>query len=209
MMRIIHVDPDLVVVDKEAGVLSVPGRGPEKQDSVETRIRALFPGCPAQPAVHRLDMDTSGLMILARTTEAHRALMASFRQRLVDKVYEAILDGEIEEAAGRIELAFRLDPENRPRQVHDPERGKMGITLWHRLWAGRGRSRVRFIPLTGRTHQLRVHAAHPLGLGCPIVGDRLYGRRRPGERMLLHATALTLEHPRTGARLRFFSWPPF
>ena len=208
-LTIVHCDGSLAVVDKPAGLLAVPGRGPDKEDSVETRFKRLFPDCPVQPAVHRLDMDTSGLMVLARTREAQRRLQALFASRQVEKVYAAVVEGEVAEAGGRIELAFRLDPEDRPRQVYDPVHGKLGITLWQRLAVAEGRSWIRFVPLTGRTHQLRLHAAHPLGLGCAIVGDRLYGHRRPGERMLLHAYGLRFLHPDDGRPLSFVSAPPF
>jgi len=208
-LPLIHVDPDFVVVDKPAGMLSVPGRGPDKQDCVERRVRQLFPDCPRQPAVHRLDMDTSGLMVLARTVSAHRLLSRQFAERRVVKKYIAVLEGVVEQEEGRIALAFRLDPDNRPRQVYDPERGQLGITLWRRCGLAGGRTRIAFTPLTGRTHQLRLHAAHPLGLHCPIVGDRLYGIRRDGERMLLHAERLEFFHPRSDASLIFSSPVPF
>jgi len=208
-LMILHVEPEFVVVDKPAGLLSVPGRGPDKQDCVVRRLRKLFPDCPEQPSVHRLDMDTSGLMVLARTVDAHRELSRLFAERRVEKKYLAVLDGVVGEEQGRIELSFRLDPDNRPHQVYDPVQGKSGITRWRRLSVQDGTTRVEFIPLTGRTHQLRLHAAHSLGLGCPIVGDRLYGIRKPGERMLLHAAVLQFVHPRTENVIEFFSEVPF
>ncbi|MGV1100245.1 RluA family pseudouridine synthase [Thiovibrio sp. JS02] len=206
---LLHADEALVVVEKGAGFLAVPGRGPAMQDCVEARVKTLFRHCPGQPAVHRLDMDTSGLMVLALTAEAHRELSRQFAERLVEKKYQALVEGIVAEAEGSIELAFRLDPENRPRQVHDPVRGKMGISRWRKLGEEGGRTRIEFTPLTGRTHQLRLHCAHPLGLGCPIVGDRLYGSRTDGERMLLHACFLGFRHPTNHAPLRFASPPPF
>lgn len=209
LLAVLHVDPEFVVVEKPAGLLSVPGRGPDKQDCVVSRVRELFPDCPGQPAVHRLDMDTSGLMVLARNEQVHRELSMQFADRRVEKKYYAVLDGIVEEEQGRIELAFRLDPENRPHQVYDPVRGKSGITRWRRLSVEDGRTRVEFFPLTGRTHQLRLHAAHPLGLGCPVVGDRLYGTRKPGGRMLLHAAFLQFFHPLTGDVVEFSSKVPF
>jgi len=208
-LPVLYVDPDFVVVDKPAGMLSVPGRGPDKQDCVESRVRQLFPDCPRQPAVHRLDMDTSGLLLLARTAPSHRLLSAQFAERRVVKKYIAVVEGLVEQEEGRIALAFRLDPDNRPRQVYDQERGKLGITLWRRCGSVGGRTRIAFTPLTGRTHQLRLHAAHPLGLNCPIVGDRLYGLRRAGERMLLHARGLEFFHPRSELPLSFSSPVPF
>jgi len=205
----IHIDPLFVVVDKPAGLLAVPGRGPDKQDCVAARVRARFPDCLDQPAVHRLDMATSGLMLLALNQEAHRDLSRQFAARLVEKRYIAILDGSIAAEAGEINLAFRLDPDNRPYQIYDPERGKPGITRWRRISLDQGRTRVEFIPLTGRTHQLRVHAAHPLGLNCPIVGDPLYGHGNAGERLLLHAAWLRFRHPGCGRVMEFTAAPPF
>jgi len=208
-LTIIHVDPEFVVIDKPADLLSVPGRGLDKQDCVVSRVKQLFSHCPDQPAVHRLDMDTSGLMVLARTKQAHRLLSHQFFQRQVRKRYLALLDGVVGEEQGTLELAFRIDPENRPHQVYDPVHGKMGITKWRKLRVENGRTRVEFIPLTGRTHQLRLHAAHEFGLGVPIVGDRLYGIRKPGQRMLLHAEYLSFFHPQTESVKAFFSKVPF
>ncbi len=240
-MNILHEDPEFVVIEKPGGLLSVPGRGPEKQDCVVRRLQRLFPAMITQPAVHRLDMYTSGLMTVAITDRAHRRLSRQFAQRRVTKGYIALLEGKIENSSGEIHLPFRLDPDNRPYQVHDPVHGKMGSTLWQLLahepaeasptsrpqpksadWnfcAATSRrygliaadccSRVRFTPLTGRTHQLRVHAAHPLGLGHPIVGDSLYGNGSDGDPMLLHAERLAFFHPVSGERLVFTSPPPF
>ncbi|MCI5138389.1 MAG: RluA family pseudouridine synthase, partial [Candidatus Electrothrix sp. AR1] len=188
-LEIIFADQQLVVVNKPGGLLAVPGRGPDKQDSVVSRLKAQFPDAIDQPAVHRLDMATSGLMLLALTTEAHRHLSCQFSQRQVDKIYIALLDGAVTEESGEIELRFRLDPENRPYQVYDPVQGKNGITRWRRLALSgtlfgseaRPNTRIEFTPLTGRTHQLRLHAAHPSGLGCPIIGDSLYGSGKMGD----------------------------
>ena len=119
-LEIVHEDPDFVIVNKQSGMLSVPGRGPQKLDCVAERVRTMFPGCPAQPAVHRLDMDTSGLLVVARNPESHRALSIQFQRRETRKRYFALLDGEIEGSGGTIELPFRLDIENRPYQIHDP-----------------------------------------------------------------------------------------
>ena len=208
-LRVVHLDGWCAVIDKPGGLLSVPGRGPDKQDSVVSRLRSLLPGCLAQPAVHRLDMATSGLMVLALTAPVHRHLSAQFARRQVAKEYVALLDGRVDGAGGAIRLAFRLDPDDRPRQVYDPEGGKEGVTRWQRIGERHGRTLVRFEPRTGRTHQLRLHAAHPLGLGCPIVGDSLYGHGCPGDRLLLHSAALQFMHPATGERLAFASPPPF
>lgn len=208
-MQIIHIDPLFVVITKPSGLLSVPGRGEAKQDCAANRIKALFPDCIDQPAVHRLDMDTSGLMVIARTSEAHKNLSGQFAGRQVEKHYIALLEGKLQRQSGEISLPFRLDSDNRPYQIHDPVHGKMGISRWRLLGIEGERSRVEFIPLTGRTHQLRLHAAHPLGLGMPIVGDRLYGRGKlPGD-LLLHAARLTFYHPESGRRMVWESQPPF
>ena len=208
-IRVIHEDPDFVVVEKASGFLSVPGRGPEKSDCVCARVRDLYPDCIANPEVHRLDMDTSGLMVVALKAEAQKALSEQFRLRRTRKRYTALLDGELEGKRGTIELRFRLDLENRPRQIHDAEKGKLGITHWERVSIESGVTRVAFVPVTGRTHQLRVHAAHALGLGIPIVGDPLYGRGTGPAELKLHACELGFQHPRTGEKLDFDSPPPF
>ncbi len=207
MLDIVHQDSAIVVVNKPSGLLSVPGRGPEMQDSVVSRLKTAFPDCIEQPSVHRLDMDTSGLLVLALTKEAQRHLAMQFEQRLVEKKYIALLDGIIEEEAGTIELAFRLDPNNRPHQVYDPVQGKLGTTHWQKLGTKNGQTLVEFKPLTGRTHQLRLHAAHEFGLGCPIVGDRLYGSGTAPGQLKLHATYLSFNHPETNVQLCFESSP--
>jgi tRNA pseudouridine32 synthase/23S rRNA pseudouridine746 synthase len=212
-LEIIYADQQLAVVNKPGGLLAVPGRGPEKQDCVVRRLKELFPDTLAQPAVHRLDMATSGLMVLALTAEAHRHLSHQFSERQVEKKYIALLDGSVEGEGGEIILRFRLDPNNRPRQIYDPVQGKTGITRWHRLQTcgskSRPQTRVEFTPLTGRTHQLRLHASHELGLGRPIVGDSLYGSGKMGDPMLLHAALLAFTHPATGERVVFSSPVPF
>jgi len=208
-LKFVYRDDAIVVVDKPGGLASVPGRGPDKQDSVESRLRAIYPDCIAQPAVHRLDMATSGLMVLGLTAGAHRGLSMSFEARSVIKRYVAVLEGEVQASGGEIELAFRLDPDNRPCQVYDPVNGRTGITRWRKIDCSAGRTRVEFLPETGRTHQLRLHASHPRGLGCPIVGDSLYGSGKRGDPMLLHASGLQFPHPVTGQVACFFSPAPF
>ena len=208
-LAIVYADAQLVVVDKPGGLLAVPGRGPEKQDCVVNRLKEMFAACIDQPAVHRLDMATSGLMVFALTAEAHRNLSRQFSERRVEKKYVALLEGVVTASSGEITLSFRLDPENRPWQVYDPVRGKTGITRWQRLEVCGNRTRVEFVPLTGRTHQLRLHAAHELGLGYPIVGDSLYGSGKQGDPMLLHATMLSFFHPESGEKVAFFSPVPF
>ena len=208
-IKILYSDSELVVVGKPGGLLAVPGRGPNKIDSVATRLRNTFTDMIEQPSVHRLDMYTSGLMVFARTKKAHRHLSDQFAARVVKKTYRAVLGKKIEAESGKISLAFRLDPDNRPYQVYDPDRGKMGISYWKKIGESKDRTMVEFRPLTGRTHQLRLHAAHPLGLGAPIVGDSLYGLGQDGDRMLLHATELEFCHPATGEKMQFTSSPPF
>lgn len=208
-LKILHEDPSIVVVEKPGGLLSVPGRGPEKQDCVVTRARSLFCKMIEQPAVHRLDMFTSGIMVLAITVEAHKNLSNQFQCREVEKIYIGLLDGIVDGDSGVVSLPFRLDPDNRPYQIYDPVHGKVGITRWKKLGVENGKTRVEFAPLTGRTHQLRLHASHNKGLGIPIVGDALYGNGTEGERMCLHAAELTFRHPSTDAQIHFISAPPF
>ncbi len=209
LLDIVYADSVCVVVNKPPGLLSVPGRGPGKQDCVVRRLQNLFPQCIEQPAVHRLDMDTSGLMVLGLTKESHRNLSIQFEKRMVAKKYTAVLEGQVEGEQGEVRLSFRLDPDNRPYQVYDPIAGKPGISKWRKVREANGRTWVEFIPLTGRTHQLRLHASHGNGLGRAIVGDRLYGTRRQGQRMLLHASFLEFRQPVDGQLLTMQSEPPF
>lgn len=206
---ILHADADIIVICKPSGLLAVPGKGEENQDCVVNRIKAIFPNCIEQPAVHRLDMDTSGLMVLALTADAHRELSRQFEHRETEKRYVALLAGEVQGNEGTIELPFRLDVENRPYQIYDPVNGKTGITHWRVLSTSNKKTRVEFIPVTGRTHQLRVHAASEHGLGFPILGDRLYGSGTAPGQLKLHASYLSFTHPRNGVRLEFRSEPPF
>jgi len=208
-LEILYQDKAIVIVNKPGGLLAVPGRGPAKEDCVAARLRRLFPAMIPQPAVHRLDMFTSGLMVFAMSSSAHRLLSQAFAARRVEKHYTAVVAGLVAGNSGEIHLPFRLDPDHRPLQIHDPQFGKISFTCWRKI-AVEGRcTRVVFTPLTGRTHQLRVHAAHPLGLGTPIVGDSLYGTGRDGDRMLLHATFLGFDHPISGKPIGFCSEPPF
>lgn len=208
-------DEDLVVVDKPAGLLSVPGRGPDKADCVVARVqRHLGP----VGVVHRLDMGTSGLLVLARTAEAQRALSMAFAARQVHKRYVAVvagvpLGGMRGEDWTDVRLPLIVDWPRRPRSKVDFRHGKPSHTRWRTLaveaWAGRIATRVLLEPLTGRSHQLRVHLQ---ALGHPILGDELYAEPRlcdAAPRLLLHAAELTLPHPRTGARLSLTSAAPF
>lgn len=208
-IEVIYETEEFVVVNKPGGLLAVPGRGPDKQDCVVRRIKERYGEIIDQPSVHRLDMYTSGLMVLARTAGAHRALSIQFEQRKVSKMYIALLDGIIEQDRGTIQLSFRLDVDNRPYQIYDPVQGKEGITHWKKLAVESNKTRIEFTPITGRTHQLRLHASHPKGLGIPIVGDKLYGTGKEGDQMCLHASRLQFYHPLTGEKISFTSEPPF
>ena len=211
-LEIVYCDETIIVVNKESGMLSVPGR--VVFDCVEAQVKHLFPDTIKQPAVHRLDMDTSGLIVMALSREAHRNLSIQFIQKLVHKQYVALLEGVIKGHSGTIELPFRLDVENRPYQIYDPEQGKMGKTHWEKVGVeyfrkDRLATRIHFTPVTGRTHQLRLHSAHEKGLGHPIIGDRLYGREESGQRMLLHACKISFSHPKTQKSLTFISEAEF
>ncbi|MBU0728319.1 MAG: RluA family pseudouridine synthase, partial [Proteobacteria bacterium] len=197
-MKIIYSDTHIVMVEKTGGLLAVPGRGPDKQDCVESRVKKLYPECIPQPAAHRLDMHTSGIMVLALTRKAHRHLSMQFENRLIKKRYIALVEGLVTQDSGEIQLPFRLDPDNRPYQVYDPVHGKIGVSRWRKIATEGSRTRIEFTPLTGRTHQLRLHASHEKGIGFPIVGDQLYGTGRDGDQLLLHASYLEFLHPETG-----------
>lgn len=204
---ILFEDDWIMVVEKPPGLLSVPGRAAALSDAVETRLSARRPEAAALTVVHRLDLETSGLLLVAKDLETRRRLQAQFALRQVEKRYVAWVEGTLAAAEGLITLALRGDRDDRPRQIHDPLHGKAALTRWTVSARGEGRTRVFFEPTTGRTHQLRVHAAHPQGLDAPIVGDRLYGRE--GERMLLHAESLRFSHPASGVVLTFASPAPF
>jgi len=208
-LEIVAEDANFVVVEKPSGLLSVPGRGPEKWDCVTARVRERYPGCIEQPAVHRLDMDTSGLMVVALQTESHRVLSKQFQARQTAKRYVALVEGHVAQERGTVRLPFRLDIDNRPHQIYDEVHGKIGITHWERIAIEGPRTRIAFTPVTGRTHQLRVHAAHERGLGAPIAGDPLYGDGTDSERLMLHASELAFDHPTSGERMAYQSPVPF
>lgn len=193
-LEIMYEDEWLSVVNKPAGMLSVPGKS--DIDSVYGRVRRMYPEATGPMIVHRLDMATSGLILIAKTKEVHQNLQAQFKNRTVCKRYVAWLDGIVEKKEGHIELPLRPDPEDRPRQVVDAVHGKPAVTDYTVLHYDSGRTFISFIPKTGRTHQLRVHSAHPLGLNAPIVGDELYGRK--ADRLYLHAEYLGFIHPVSG-----------
>jgi len=213
-LDVLYVDEHIIVVNKPSSLLSVPGIGPDKQDCVVSRVKNLIPWSIASPSVHRLDMDTSGLLVLGLTKESQRSLSIQFMNREVEKSYIALLEGVVQRESGTISLPFRLDVDNRPYQILDEKKGKMGITDFERIRVEQYNetimaTRMKFTPHTGRTHQLRVHSSHPRGLGHPIIGDRLYGRKIDQERLMLHAANLSFTHPFTGKRMNFTTNAPF
>jgi tRNA pseudouridine32 synthase/23S rRNA pseudouridine746 synthase len=206
---ILYEDEWLIVVNKPAGLLSVPGRLSVSQDSVLSRLRHLLPDGIFVNTVHRLDQDTSGILMLARDGQTYRQLSRQFQQRLVSKVYEAVLCGIVTTDQGVIELPLWGDPQNRPYQQVNWQYGKQSVTSF-RVMAKEGNyTRVEFMPLTGRTHQLRVHAADPRGLDIPILGDRLYGFLAPASRLHLHARELCFEHPHLRTTIHIQAKTPF
>lgn len=242
---ILHRDDAFVVVDKPAGLLAVPGIAPEKQDCVRSRVAAMFPRATGPMTCHRLDLSTSGVMILALDPKSHRNLSIQFETRRVTKRYIALVEGHLPDSpdTGEINTPMRKDMERRPLMLVDYFEGKPSVTRWRILarerWGGvdggNGESgeaggeghpvtRVELEPHTGRTHQLRVHAAHPQiatigspgpehtpGLNAPILGDELYAGpdSPPAPRLMLHASMLSIHHPQTGKRMTFRAPDPF
>ena len=198
-LEIVYEDPWLSVINKPAGMLSVPGK--EDAVSVYSLMREQYPEADSPLTVHRLDMATSGLMLIAKTKRVHQNLQAQFKNRLVRKRYVALLEGIVPKDKGTVDLPLCLNPLDRPRQMVHTEHGKPAITDYQVLERLDGkRTRIVFYPRTGRTHQLRIHAAHPLGLHCPIIGDELYGEK--ADRLYLHAEYLEFIHPITGETVR-------
>ena len=208
-LELLHLEPAFVVLVKPPGLLSEPGRGPDKRDSLLVRAQAVYADARI---VHRLDMMTSGVIVLARETLAHAVLSEAFRERAVDKRYEALVHGRPRHDEGAIDLPLVVDWPNRPRQVVCHDTGKASLTHYRVVGEtcveGVGTlTRVSLAPVTGRTHQLRVHLA---ALGCPIAGDPFYGiEGDPAPRMMLHACQLDFAHPLTGAPQSFASPVPF
>lgn len=198
-LEIVYEDPWLSVINKPAGMLSVPGK--EDAVSVYSLMREQYPEADGPLTVHRLDMGTSGLMLIAKTKRVHQNLQAQFKNRLVRKRYVALLEGIVPKDKDTVDLPLCLNPLDRPRQMVHTEHGKPAITDYQVLERLDGkRTRIAFYPRTGRTHQLRIHAAHPLGLHCPIIGDELYGEK--ADRLYLHAEYLEFTHPITGETVR-------
>jgi len=197
---ILYVDEHVIVLNKPCGLLSVPGRDPAHRDSLQSRIQERFVGAET---VHRLDMDTSGIVIMARHKQAQRFLSRQFEQKTCEKFYICLVDGVVEGEEGSIDLALRCDWPNRPLQMVDPELGKKALTHWQVLERTTDSTRLLLRPVTGRSHQLRVHC---LAIGHPILGDRFYGDERvvnKAKRLCLHAQALKITHPQTGDELAF------
>ena len=209
---LVYVDEHLLVLDKPAGLLAVPGRGADKQDCLSVRAQRMWPDALV---VHRLDMATSGLVVMGRGIEMQRRLGIAFEQRRVDKRYVAVVAGEMAGDSGTIDLPVGADWPNRPLQKVDVEAGKPSTTRWSRLPPapdedrGQATTRLELDPLTGRTHQLRVHLQ---AIGHPILGDALYAPpqvQAMAPRLLLHASRLAFEHPATGERIEHESRAPF
>ena len=207
-LKIVYEDDAICVVDKPAGMLSVPGK--DNVESVESIMRQRWHQYDGNPImVHRLDRDTSGLMVVARTLEAYHSLQQQFARRLAAKRYEAVLDGVPASQQGTISLPLMPDITDRPRQRVDMEHGKPSVTTYRVVSTQNHRTLVWLFPHTGRTHQLRVHCAHPLGLATPILGDPLYGRGTAAPRMYLNAAELEITHPVTGRRMQWKSESAF
>ncbi|MDF3934229.1 RluA family pseudouridine synthase [Pseudomonas citronellolis] len=206
-IQIVHQDAALLVVNKPTLLLSVPGRAEDNKDCLVTRLQEN--GYPEARIVHRLDWETSGLIVLARDADSHRELSRQFHDRETEKAYTALCWGEPERDSGRIELPLRYDPENKPRHIVDHEQGRHALTFWRVLERCGKYARVELTPITGRSHQLRVHM---LAIGHALLGDRLYAEGEGlalRDRLCLHASLLCLTHPQSGERLRFESPAPF
>jgi len=203
VFEIIHSDEAVVAVNKPTGLLTVPGRGPDKHDCLFLRLLESFPDALM---VHRLDMDTSGLVIFARSPDAQRNLSMQFEKREIEKTYIALVEGVLEQDEGRVDYPMRKDMEQRlpPKHLVDCVRGKKAVTEWRVLERGDTTTRVALYPQTGRSHQLRVHMQ---SLGHPIVGDPIYGH--PAERLMLHAESLAFRHPATGVSVLLECRAPF
>lgn len=219
-IRIVYRSPRCVVIDKPAGVLSVPGRAEENRHSAVSWLTSRVPEARGPLVVHRLDMDTSGLLILALDPGAQQDLSEQFRRRSVHKEYVAMVWGTVRHEQGQVSLPMRPDIARRPYQIIDPVHGQPSVTTYRVLAYTPEGTRLHLEPRTGRTHQLRVHCAAPPalgGLGCPILGDVLYAGagapfeapEAPAPRLMLHARALEFNDPQTGRRVRVESAPPF
>lgn len=204
-ITVVREDEHLAIIRKPHGLLSVPGKA--DLDSVAAQAKRLWPEAEGPMMVHRLDMDTSGLMIITKTRQAYHHLQLQFLHHRVQKTYLALLEGEVATKKGVIDLPLRVDLDDRPRQLVCEEHGKPAVTHYKVIAHINGKTRIYFYPMTGRTHQLRVHAAHNRGLGCPIAGDDLYGN--PADRLHLQAIGLEFEHPISGERISIWGKEEF
>ncbi|RRN76325.1 RluA family pseudouridine synthase, partial [Pseudoxanthomonas sp. SGD-10] len=198
-LEIIYEDDWIAVINKPAEFLSVPGIN--ISDSVYSRMKERYPNANGPLIVHRLDMSTSGILLVAKDKESHKFLQHQFIKKTITKRYMALLNGIVEKDEGEINLPLRVDLDDRPRQLVCYDYGKPAKTIWKVIHRNNGRTLIHFYPVTGRTHQLRVHASHPLGLNTPIVGDDLYGKK--DSRLHLHAERLSFVHPQTKTRVEF------
>ena len=205
VLDVVYDDDSFTVLNKPSGMLTVPGK--LLDDSLLSRYQAVFTGAQGPVVVHRLDQETSGLVIFAKDKTTHKALQQQFEQHTIKKRYIALLEGQVTQDEGVIDLPLLPDVEDRPRQRVDYEHGKRAVTRYHVLERSDGLTRIALEPFTGRTHQLRVHCSHPQGLNCPIVGDRLYGNA--SSRLMLHAQSITLVHPVSGHSMTLECDPPF
>ncbi len=198
-IEIIFEDDALIVINKPAEFLSVPGK--EIKESVYTRVKEKYPEATGPLIVHRLDMSTSGVLVLTKTKETNKIVQSQFINRTVKKRYVALLEGLLAVKNGNIKLPLRVDLDDRPKQLVDFKHGKNAETIWEVIETKNGKTRVHFYPITGRTHQLRVHAAHKKGLNTPIIGDDLYGKK--ANRLHLHAEYIEFLHPITNKKMSF------
>ncbi len=204
-LDVLHADHQVLIVVKPEGLLSVPGKGEHLADCLLSRVQMAF---PEALLVHRLDRDTSGVMVFALTPHAQRHLGLQFEKRQVKKTYVARVWGKIVEKTGTVDLPLNVDWPNRPRQMVDPENGRVALTEWRVMKSGDSETRLRLFPKTGRSHQLRVHC---LAIGHPILGDPLYaeGQAREFSRLMLHSQELRFRHPDGGKGMTFKAKPPF
>ena len=206
-LRILYEDEWVVAVEKPSGMLSVPGKN--DLDSVQQRLKQMYPDATGPLVVHRLDMATSGILLAAKDKDVHAKLQLQFETRSISKEYTAILDGVPKEKCGIVDLPICLNPLDRPRQMVDFENGKLAVTEYNVVSVYAGHARIVFKPQTGRTHQLRVHSAHKLGLESPISGDELYGNPDSAPRLCLHASKLVFRHPVSDKEIEIVSPCPF
>ncbi|WNW02528.1 RluA family pseudouridine synthase [Tenacibaculum sp. HL-MS23] len=204
-IEVIFEDEYLLVINKPHELLSVAGK--EVKDSVYSRIKKKYPNATGPLIVHRLDMSTSGILLIAKNEIIHKNLQAQFINRTIKKRYVALLHGSLYKKNGEINLPLRVDLDDRPKQLVCYEHGKKALTKWEVIEVIDNKTKVYFYPITGRTHQLRVHAAHQLGLNIPIVGDDLYGTK--ANRLYLHAENLSFRHPISKKEVQFTSPAPF